>query len=110
MVQQIALVLLVPYSVPLLIPTWRWLLSYAVGVAILVAILFIAWYHAIISPTRTGLEGVGLVLPISAVLSTAAGTVVRTITLMMRARPAVIAIHALGAILLPACVIVWANR
>jgi hypothetical protein len=111
MALQILLLLLLPYSLPLLIPSWRWLLAYAAAVAALVAILFTIWYHAVMaSPTRTGLEGIAMVLPMSAALSTAVGTMVRTITLMVRTRVVVVAIHILGAILLPTCVLFWANR
>jgi hypothetical protein len=108
---QVVLLLLVPYAVPLLMPSWRWLLAYAVAIAVLFSIWFIIWYHAVMTtPTRTGLEGIGLVLPISAAISTAAGTIVRTMTLTVRARLVVVAINILGAILLPICVLVWANR
>ena len=91
------LLLLVPYALPLLMPSWRWLLAYAVAIAVLFSIWFIIWYHAVMTtPTRTGLEGIGLVLPISAAISTAAGTIVRTMTLTVRARFVVVAINILG--------------
>ena len=108
---QVVLLLLVPYAVPLLMPSWRWLLAYAVAIAVLLALSFTVWFYAVMmSPTRTGLEGIGLVLPISAEISTAAGTIVRAMTLIARTRFVVVAINILGAILLTVCVLVWANR
>jgi hypothetical protein len=98
----VVLLLLVPYAVPLLMPSWWWLLAYAVAIAVTLA--FTIWFHAVMmSPTRTGLAGIGLVLPISAASSTAAGTIVRTIMLIVRARFVVVAINILGAILLTIC-------
>jgi hypothetical protein len=108
---QVVILLLIPYALPLLMPSWRWLLAYAMAVAVFVAILLISWHHTVItSPTRTGLEGIGLVIPISAAISTAAGTMVRTVTLFVRARSVVVAISVLGAIILTVAVLVWANR
>ena len=111
MALQVVLLLLVPYALPLLMPSWRWLLAYAVAVAVLLTILFTIWYHAVMAtPTRTGLELIGLVFPVSAAISTAAGTIVRMVTLIVRARFVVVAISILGAILLTVAVLVWANR
>jgi len=45
-----------------------------------------------------------------AAISTAAGTMVRTVTLFVRARSVVGAISVLGAIILTVAVLVWANR
>jgi hypothetical protein len=111
MFSQIVVLLLVPYALPLLMPSWRWLLAYAVAVALLLTILFTIWYQAVMTtPTRTGLELIGLVIPVSAAISTAAGTMVRTVTLFVRARFVAIAISILGAITLIVSVLVWANR
>ncbi|MEH2557315.1 hypothetical protein V1286_004844 [Bradyrhizobium algeriense] len=110
MALQVVLLLLVPYALPLLMPSWRWLLAYAVAVAVLLSIWSAMWYHAVMTTTtRTGLEGIGLAFAFIPVISTAAGTMVRTVTLMVRARSVVFAISILGAILLPAAIIVWAN-
>jgi hypothetical protein len=110
MVLQIVLLLLVPYAVPLLMPSWRSLLAYAVAASVLLTIWFTIWYQAYMAtPTRTGLEVISLVFPIHAAISTAAGTIVRTVTLLVRARFGVGAINILGAILLPVAVLVWAN-
>lgn len=55
------LLFLVPYALPLLMPSWRWLLAYAFAVAMLLGIWFAIWYQAVMTaPTRTGLEGIGL--------------------------------------------------
>jgi hypothetical protein len=111
MFSQIVFLLLVPYALPLLMPSWRWLLAYAVAVALLLTILFTIWYQAVMTtPTQTGLEVIGLVIPVSAAISTAAGTMVRTVTLFVKARSVAVAISILGAILLPAAILVWANR
>lgn len=108
---QVVVLLLVPYALPLLMPSWRWLLVYDVAVAVLLTIWFTLWYHAVMTtPTRTGLEGIGLVIPMCAAISTAAGTMVRTVTLFVRARSVVGAISVLGAIILTVAVLVWANR
>jgi hypothetical protein len=111
MALQIVLLLLVPYALPLLMPSWRWLLTYAVAVAVLLTIWFAIWYHAVMTtPTRTGLEGIGFAFALPAAIATAAGTMVRVVTLIVRARFVVAAISILGAILLPAAILVWANR
>jgi hypothetical protein len=111
MALQIVLLLLVPYAVPLLMPSWRWLLAYAVAVAVLLTIWFTIWYHAVMAtPTRTGLEGISLAFAVTAAIATAAGTVVRVVTLIVRARFAVVAINILGAMLLTAAILIWANR
>ena len=111
MALQVVLLLLVPYALPLLIPSWRWLLTYAVAVAVLLAVCFTIWYYAVITtPTRTGLEGIGWAFVLSAAISTATGTIVRMITLMVRARFVAVSISILGAILLTVSVLVWANR
>jgi hypothetical protein len=111
MFSQVVVLLLVPYALPLLMPSWRWLLAYAVAVALLLTILFTIWYQAVMTtPTRTGLEVIGLVIPVSAAISTAAGTMVRTVTLFVRARSVAIAISILGALTLIVSVLVWANR
>ena len=102
---QILLLLLVPYALPLLMPSWRWLLAYAVAAAVLLTIWF---YGVMTTPTRTGLEVIGLAFAASAAISTAAGTMVRTVTLFVRARSVVVAISVLGAILLIVAVLVWA--
>lgn len=103
---QIVLLLLVPYALPLLMP-WRWLLAYVIATAVLLTIYF---YGVMTTPTRTGLEGIGLGFAASAAISTAAGTMVRAVTLFVRARSVVVAISVLGAILLTVTVLVWANR
>src|SRR3979411_1310982 len=111
MFSQIVVLLLVPYALPLLMPSWRWLLAYAVAVALLLTIWFSIWYQAVMTtPTRTGLEGIGFVISVAAAMSTAAGTMVRTVTLFVRARSVAIAISILGAISLIVSVLVWANR
>ena len=52
---QVVVLLLVPYALPLLMPSWRWLLVYDVAVAVLLTIWFTLWYHAVMTtPTRTG--------------------------------------------------------
>src|SRR5882757_9115822 len=98
MALQVVLLLLVPYALPLLMPSWRWLLAYAVAVAVLLTIWFAIWYHAVMTtPTRTGLEGIGLVFAFIPAIATAAGTMVRAVTLMVKARFVVFAISILGA-------------
>jgi len=50
------LLLLVPYALPLLTPSWRWLLAYAFAIAILLGIWFAISYQAVMTATtRTGL-------------------------------------------------------
>lgn len=111
MALQIVLLLLIPYALPLLMPSWRWLLAYAVAVALLLTIWFALWYHAVMTtPMRTGLEGIGLALVLPPAISTAAGSVVRMVTLTVKARFVAATISILGAILLPAAILVWANR
>jgi hypothetical protein len=111
MVLQVVLLLLVPYALPLLMPSWRWLLAYAIAVALLVTLYFTAWSYALLAtPTRTGLEGIGLAFALSAAASTAVGSIVRVATLVVKERSVVIGISILGAILLPVAVLVWANR
>lgn len=111
MALQVVLLLLVPYALPLLMPSWRWLLAYAVAVAVLVTVWVAIWYYAVMTtPTRTGLEAIGLVFPVFAAIPTAAGTIVRMVTLIVRAHFVVVAINILGAILLVAAVLIWANR
>jgi hypothetical protein len=111
MALQVVLLLLVPYALPLLMPSWRWLLAYAVAVAVLLTICFAIWYHTVMTaPTRTGLEGIGFAFVLPAAIATVAGTMVRMVTLIVRARFVVVAISILGAILLPAAILVWANR
>ena len=103
MVVEAVLLLLVPYALPLLMPSWRWLLGYAFAVAILLGVWFAIWYQAVMAtPTRTGLEGIGLAFALPVAISTAAGTMVRMVTLVVRARFIVVAISILGAILLMA--------
>jgi hypothetical protein len=110
MALQIVLLLLVPYALPLLMPSWRWLLAYAVAVALLLTIWFAIWYHAVMTaPTRTGLEGIGLAFVLPSAISTAAGTMVRIVTLMVKARFVAATISILGAISLPAAILAWAN-
>jgi hypothetical protein len=111
MALQVALLLLLPYALPLMMPSWRWLLAYAFGVALLVTVWFAIWYHSVTAtPTRTGLEGIGLVLPLSAAISTAIGTIVRMVTLGVRERSFVVYISIFGAVLLTFAVLGWANR
>ena len=87
MALQVLLLLLVPYALPLLMPSWRWLLAYAVAVAVLFTVWFTIWFHAVMTaPTRTGLEGIGLVFVALTAIPTAAGTVVRMVTLMVEER------------------------
>ena len=106
MVVEAVLLLLVPYALPLLMPSWRWLLGYAFAVAILLGIWFAIWYQAVMAtPTRTGLEIIGVVFVPLIAVPTAAGTVVRMVTLMTGER-FVAAINILGAILLT-CILVW---
>lgn len=108
---QVVLLLLVPYAVPLLMPTGRWLFAYAAAVAVLFILYFSIWLHAVTTtPTRTGLEGIGLAFVASATISTAVGTAVRTVTLFVKARSVVAAISILGAVILTVAVFVWANR
>jgi hypothetical protein len=110
MALQVVLLLLVPYALPLLMPSWRWLLAYAVAVAVLLTIWFAIWYHAVMTtPMRTGLESIGFAFALPSAIATAAGTMVRMVTLIVRARFIVVAISILGAILLPAAILVWAN-
>ena len=104
------LLLLVPYALPLLMPSWRWLLAYAFAAAIFLGIWFAIWYQSVTAaPTRTGLEVIGLIfVPLTAV-PTAAGTVVRMVTLVTGER-FVAVINILGAILLTAAILVWIYR
>ena len=107
---QVVVLLLVPYALPLLMPSWRWLLAYAFAVAILHGIWFANWYQAVMTtPTRTGLEIIGVAFVPLIAVPTAAGTVVRMVTLMTRER-FVAAINILGAILLIAAVLVGIYR
>jgi hypothetical protein len=93
-----------------MMPSWRWLLAYPFVVALFVTVLFAVWYHSVTAtPTRTGLEGIGLVLPLSAAISTATGTIVRMVTLVVRDRSGVVYISIFGAVLLTAAVLGWAN-
>jgi hypothetical protein len=102
------LLLLVPYTLPLLMPSWRWLLAYACTVAILLGIWFAISYQAVMTATtRTGLEGIGLVFIALPAIPTAVGTVVRMVTLMTGER-FVAAINILGAILPYGAFLVWA--
>jgi hypothetical protein len=81
------LLLLLPFALPLLMPSWRWLLVYATAVAVLVIIWFAIWYNAVMTtPTRTGLEAIGLAFVLFPAVATAAGTMVRLLTLLIRAR------------------------
>ena len=83
MVVEAVLLLLVPYALPLLMPSWRWLLGYAFAVAILLGVWFAIWYQAVMAtPTRTGLEIIGVAFVPLIAVPTAAGTVVRMVTLM----------------------------
>ena len=109
MAVQIVFLLLVPDVLPLVMPTWRWLFAYAVAAAVLLTFWF---YGVMTQQTRTGLEAIGAVLVLCAATSTVAGTMVRTITLIVRTRSAVVAISVLGAILPFATigVFVWANK
>lgn len=99
--------LLVPYVPPLLMPTWRWLFAYAVVATVLLTILF---HAAMTQPTRTGLEAIAVLEVLCVAISTAAGTLVRTITLFVRPS-AVVAINVIGAALPFAtlAVFVWVN-
>jgi hypothetical protein len=107
---QVVVLLLIPYALPLLMPSWRWLLAYAVAVTVLLTIWFTIWYHAVMTaPRLTGLEAIGLI-PMFVAIPTAAGTMVRTVTLFVRARSVVVAISVLGATILTVAVLVWANR
>jgi len=99
---------LVPYALPLLMPSWRWLLAYAATVTLLVAA--ISYLTVTAPPTRTGLEGISLAIALSVAVSAAAGTIVRMVTLTVRARFIVITVSISGAILLTVTVLVWANR
>ena len=111
MALQVVLLLLVPYALPLLVPSWRWLLAYAIAVALLVTLCVTASYCAFIAtPTRTGLEGISLAILLVAAISTAVGIIVRVVTLIVKERSVAIGISILGAILLPVAVLVWANR
>jgi hypothetical protein len=99
---------LVPYALALLMPSWRWLLAYAAMVALLVTAV---WYLTVTAPpTRTGLEGISLAIALSVAVSAAAGTIVRMVTLTLRARFVVVAVSLFGAILLTVTVLAWANR
>jgi hypothetical protein len=91
-------------------PSARWLFAYAAAVAVLFILYFTIWFHAVTTtPTRTGLEGIGLAFVGFATISTAVGTVVRTVTLFVKARFVVAAISILGAVTLTVAVLVWAN-
>jgi hypothetical protein len=104
------LLFLVPYALPLLMPSWRLLLVYAFAVAILLGIWFAIWYQAVMTtPTRTGLEVIGVAFVPLIAIPTAAGTVVRMVTLMVGER-FVAAINILGAILLTAAILVGVYR
>lgn len=109
MAVQFAILLLLPYVPPLLMPTWRWLLGYAVAATVFLTIWF---YAAMTQPTRTGLEAIGFVLVSCVAISTTTGTLVRTITLITGTRSATIFIHIVGAILPFAAIaiFVWANK
>jgi len=103
------LLLLVPYALPLLMPSWRWLLAYAFAAAILLGIWFAIWYQAFVAaPTRTGLEIIGVALVAIAAIATVAGTAVRMVTFMTGKRFAA-AINILGAILSYLAMLVWAS-
>ncbi len=110
MALQVVLLLLVPYTLPLLMPSWRALLGYGVAVAVLLTVWFTIWYHAVTTtPTRTGLEVIGL-FPMFVAIPTAAGMMVRTVTFFLRARSVAVGISILGAIILTIVVLAWANR
>jgi hypothetical protein len=81
------LLFLVPFALPLLMPSWRWLLVYVSAVTVLLIIWFAIWYNAFITTqTRTGLEAIGLVYILVPAVTTAAGTTVRLLALLIRAR------------------------
>jgi hypothetical protein len=99
---------LVPYALPMFMPSWRWLLGYAATVALLVAAV---WYlTATAPPTRTGLKGISLAITLCATVSAAAGTIVRVVTFAIRASYIRLAVSILGAIVLTVTVLLWANR
>ena len=112
MAVEAVLLLLVPYTLPLLMPSMRWLLAYACTVdnlnGIWISISFAISYQAVMTATtRTGLEGIGLVFIALPAIPTAVGTVVRMVTLMTGER-FVAAINILGAILPYSAFLVWA--
>jgi ABC-type proline/glycine betaine transport system permease subunit len=110
MALQVALLLILPYALPLLMPSWRLLLAYAVAVGCLLITWFAIWYHAVsTAQTNTGLEAIGIALAIPIGIATAWGTMVRTVTLIVRKRIAVVTVSTLGGILLPTAILIWAN-
>src|SRR5215831_17944404 len=75
-------VFLVPYVLAVAMPSWRWLLAYVVAAALLLGV----WFHGVMTtPYRTGLEVIGLAFVECAAISTASGTLVRAVTLLMKA-------------------------
>lgn len=106
----IVFLFLAPYAVAVVMPSWRCLLVYAV----VVGGLLTAWFARIaIAPTHTGMEVIGLLYILPIAVSTAAGTLIRTATLIMaaRGRSGVVAV-ALGLIIpmgILGAIIVWAN-
>jgi hypothetical protein len=107
----IVFLFLAPYAVAVVMPSWRWLLVYAV----VVGGLLTAWFAGIATaPMRTGMEGIGLLYIVPIAASTAAGTLIRTATLIMaaRGRSGVVAVSALGLTIpmgILGAIIVWAN-
>lgn len=102
---------LAPYAVAVVMPSWRWLLVYAV----VVGGLLTAWFDRIATaPTHTGLEVIGLLYIVPIAVSTAAGTLIRTATLIMaaRGRSGAVAVSVLGLIIpmgILGAIAVWAN-
>lgn len=107
----IVFLFLAPYAVAVVMPSWRWLLVYAV----VVGGLLTAWFAGIATaPTHTGMEGISLLYVVPAATSTAAGTLIRTATLIMaaRGRSGVVAVNALGLTIpmgILGAIIVWAS-
>jgi hypothetical protein len=107
----IVFLFLAPYAVAVVMPSWRWLLVYAV----VVGGLLTAWFAGMATaPMRTGMEVIGLLYIVPIAASTAAGTLIRTATLIMaaRGRSGVVAVSALGLTIpmgILGAIIVWAN-
>jgi hypothetical protein len=106
----IVFLFLAPYAAAVVMPSWRWLLAYAVVVGGVLTV----WFAGIATaPTRTGLEGIGLFYIVPIAVSTAAGTLIRTATLIMvvRGRSGVVAVSAAGLTIpmgILGAIIVWA--
>jgi len=107
----IVFLLLVAYAVVVIMPSWRWLLAY---VAVVGVLLIVGLAHIMTAPWTTGLEVIGVMYLLAIAVSTVAGALVRSVTLVMagRGRTSVLAINVAGVAIPLACLvaaIVWAN-